>query len=498
MAKYRCDNNDDIPPCPNYGRELNLPAMEVPPTCELCHRDLFPVRSRWAVSPRFLLVVVLGLSAIAGSFGARTMWNRSKHTVVPPPVVENPNGPRPPDSSGTPSLGRGIVDTGFGDPGMVIGPVPAGQGQASTTEPTGPVPPHLSRPAPPAVYQLPVGRTVAIFVKNASGEPGLDKKSDALESLITARATEGKFSVISRADVLNKVAAYGGAGANAGSESLSSANLDKLLSNETSALRLAQNMGAEYVFVVTMSSYGHQDKTVKAYGVERTTTEYKLRLAYTVLDCFIGGSLAGDTVESTKSLTADANRIETADVLNDLIDDAATKLVASLKSKTIPEVTGELEKARVPIVCGAADLIVPGIFVDDKGQYQVSDSKYRVEAMNVMVTFDGMNVGSAPGVFEVAKGVHKLRLHRDGFKDYEGTISITDRQNLKVDMQMTDEGLARWRSQAAFLEGLKAQTKMSDAEVEKTKGFAQMLRQSGFKVDIKSDLKGLVQTSIFK
>jgi hypothetical protein len=62
---------------------------------------------------------------------------------------------------------------------------------------------------------------------------------------------------------------------------------------------------------------------------------------------------------------------------------------------------------------------------------------------------------------------------------------------------MTDEGLARWKGQAAFIEGLKANAKLTDADVEKTKGFAQMLRQSGFKVDIKSDLKGLIQTSVW-
>ena len=379
---------------------------------------------------------------------------------------------------------------------------PAGETKTQKVDDgSAPVPTNAT-PAVPTrtvgVSQEPVGRTVAIFVKNVTGNKELDGKVDTLESLITARATDGKFSVISRADTINKLATNAGTGANAGSEALSGANLDKLLSNETSALRLAQNMGAEYVFMVTMSTYGHKDNVVKAYGVERTTTQYKLRLSYTVLDRFIGASLAGGTVESTQSLVADANRTESSDTLNDLLNDAAGKLVDSLKSKTIGEATGNLEKAQLAIVCGAANLVIPGIFIDDKGQYQVSDSKYRVEAMNVIVTLDGVAVGSAPGIFEVAKGMHKLRLHRDGFKDYEGTISVTDRQNLKVDMQMTDDGLARWQAQAAFLEGMKTQAKMSDAEAEKTKGFAQMLRQSGFKVDIKSDLKGLVQTSIVK
>lgn len=347
------------------------------------------------------------------------------------------------------------------------------------------------------VSDQPDTRTVAIFVKNVSGQKELDGKVDALESLVTAGASDGQLRIISRADAINTLASYASEGANAGDIALPGAMLDKVLSNNTSAMRLAQNMGAEYVFVVTMSTYGQDERTVKAYGVERTSTEHKLCLTYTVLDCFIGASLVGDTIESSESVVADANRVERPDVLNKLLKDGAKKLVASLKRKTIPVVSGELPRAQVAIVCGAADLVVPGIFVDDKGQYQVSDSKYQLAAMNVTVTVDGVDVGSAPGNFEIAPGLHKLRLHREGFKDYEGTFSATKRQTLNVDMQMTDEGLARWKGQAAFIEGLKANAKLTDADVEKTKGFAQMLRQSGFKVDIKSDLKGLIQTSVW-
>jgi len=52
-------------------------------------------------------------------------------------------------------------------------------------------------------------------------------------------------------------------------------------------------------------------------------------------------------------------------------------------------------------------------------------------------------------------------------------------------MQMSPEGLKRWAELTAFINTLKNGAKLTDAQVKVLDGQAQMLQQSGFKVDTK-------------
>ena len=94
-------------------------------------------------------------------------------------------------------------------------------------------------------------------------------------------------------------------------------------------------------------------------------------------------------------------------------------------------------------------------------------------------------MGSAPGKLQVKPGLSKLRLTRDGYQTWERTINAVEGQTINVAMQMSPEGLARWQELTAFMNALKDQAKLTDAQIEVLKGQAQMLRQSGFKVDTK-------------
>ena len=81
-------------------------------------------------------------------------------------------------------------------------------------------------------------------------------------------------------------------------------------------------------------------------------------------------------------------------------------------------------------------------------------SPSRVQAMDVTVELDGVAVGSAPGAFQGRPGLHKIRLSREGFDPGSAPINIYDGQNLRVALQMSDAGYARWADTTAFLAGL--------------------------------------------
>ena len=77
-----------------------------------------------------------------------------------------------------------------------------------------------------------------------------------MQDFLIGHVTDDGFNVIAREDVINAVSSLAKEGPNKGDERLAGADLDKLLSNNTSALHLAQNINADYVLVVTITSFG--------------------------------------------------------------------------------------------------------------------------------------------------------------------------------------------------------------------------------------------------
>lgn len=334
--------------------------------------------------------------------------------------------------------------------------------------------------------------TAAVFIKNKADEV-LDDKVGVLEDLISAHLDDAGLRLISREDTLNAVASFADEGPNAGDEMLPGARLDAMLSNNTSATRLAQSMGADYLLIGSITTYSQSNRKVTAYGLNSHIVESRLRVTYKILDAISGGSETTGVALATKKTQAAEEQITLADVVDDLLDDAAQKIAGQLKKKiaagrvSAPEAAPD--RAGLTVTCDVADFVVPEVYVDEQGNYVVGESTYKVNAVDVTVEIDGLAIGSAPGTFKVAPGIHKIRLSREGFDDWERTINVYPGQTLRVTMRMSDEGYARWKEQAAFLERLKASSKLTDATAEKIRGYAQMLRQSGYKVDIKEDVK---------
>lgn len=333
------------------------------------------------------------------------------------------------------------------------------------------------------VAEKPAGVTVAIFTANRAGKTG-DDELGALEDYITGKVTELDVHVISGETALNAVAGMApGAKANA---------LDAQLADSTSAVRLAQTLGATHLLQVTISGFDSNKKTIDAYGVKTTNDERTARVTYKILDGNTGASLAADTVRVTKMVQqAEGLSDERSDVLNDLLAEASGKVAASLKRQLDRgRITNSAAQGLVSVTLTTelADVYIPDVRIGAENTVSISDSKFKVSALAATVEVDGIAVGTAPGKIEARAGLHKLRIVREGFKPWERTVNFSNGQSFNVPLEMSEAGYARWKEATAFINDLKNGAKLTDGQVKVLEGEAKMLENSGFKVNTKEGI----------
>lgn len=330
-------------------------------------------------------------------------------------------------------------------------------------------------------------RVVAIFIKNRSGNAFKDKLA-AFEDLVIGEITDLGFQVVSSEDTINAVAQFSGEK----NRPVSGSELDELLENNTSALRLAQNMAVDYLFVASITTFGKDTQHIKRpdMGIDRKKTTAKLRGTYKILDIAMGKSLTAGNVMAAKTTQASNTMSESTDAINDLLADAAKQFASKLLQKRTTQTlaksnAGELGLVTFTIDCAVQDMSVPEVTKDEKGEYILTGNRYKLEPMAVAVEVDGITIGTTQSPLQAYPGLHKIKLTRKGFEDWSKTINIRDKQHYSIPMQLSAEGRKRWMEMAGFLAKLKQNERLSEANAEAIKSYGQMLRQSGLRVDTK-------------
>ena len=165
-------------------------------------------------------------------------------------------------------------------------------------------------------------------------------------------------------------------------------------------------------------------------------------------------------------------------------------MASSLKKKTtqIRDVTVAKDQVQFQVLASLNGVTFPEAEVDAAGNVKIVDRQAAVEPLAVTVEIDGFAIGSTgTGALMAAPGLHRIRLVRDDLVAFERMINIHDGMKLDVALELNAAGLSRWREKTAVYSQLLKQTKLNDAQVEVLRGQAQMLRQSGYKVDLKMD-----------
>jgi hypothetical protein len=316
-----------------------------------------------------------------------------------------------------------------------------------------------------------------------------------LEDLLSARLADLGFQLISRELVVSNLRSFVPAGAPAEAESAKASNAaEAAFLDQSSALRLAQNLGADYVLHASIVSCTKAKRTVNAYGQHLENTDYTLRVAYKVLDAQAGGALTGDVVKATRSEQANTHASSDAGGLQqDLLDEASQQITASLRARRdagrIATAKPAAKAVTITVNVEAADLYIPDVRINAENVVTVGESKFKVAPLAATVEVDGVAVGTAPGKISLKPGFSRLRLSREGFQTWERTISASEGQVLSIAMTMSEDGLKRFRESTAFINALKNGAKLTDAQVKVLEGQAKALENSFFRVDTKENFR---------
>jgi PEGA domain len=267
--------------------------------------------------------------------------------------------------------------------------------------------------------------------------------------------------------------------------------LDQALSDNTSALRLAQNLGADFILMPAITSYGTEKKTYTGDGIATINVIHNLRVSYKIAEAGTGGEIKGGTVIATKTIRQSGNlQVDNTDVINELLDDAADQLADTIaqNASSLPTTVAKDKMVNFRIACSMTDphqqpILVSALGIAADNTVIVTNPLVAVQPLDVTVELDGIALGSAPGSFQAYPGLHKLRLSREGFDAWERTVNVYDGQTLRVALQMSAAGYARWADTTAFLATLDNRRKLTDAEAEKIRGLAKFYSESHYRLD---------------
>jgi len=380
-------------------------------------------------------------------------------------------------------------------------------------------------------------RKVAIIVENRAGAQ-LNDKVLVLEDLLSSRIAGKGYSVISREVTVNALKSYPLTGINVSSQTAVSASsqnssgqngttkdeaklnsaqsdsvqvaatsdttpLDQALSDSTSALRLAQNLGADFILIPSITTYGTDKKTFSGDGISTINITHNLRVSYKIVEAGAGGAIKGDTITASKIIRQSGSlQVENNDVINELLDDAADQLAGSLAQNagSLPTAVAKDKMVGFRISCTMTDprqqpILISALGVTADNRVIVTNQPVALQPMEVTVELDGIAIGSAPGAFQGFPGLHKLRLSRAGFDSWERTVNLYDGQNLRVALQMSPEGYGRWKDTSDFLATLDSNRRLTDAEAKRLEGIAKFFSESHYRVDTKENVK--VYKSLF-
>lgn len=331
----------------------------------------------------------------------------------------------------------------------------------------------------------------ALHLKNNAG-PTVASHVDAFEDSISSSFNNAGLRIVSTRGALE---AFSGTNDAAAAGVMDGSSLQ----------RVAQSLGADFALSTTITSYNKNTKSFDSYGVKGTNEIHTLRVSYQLLDTADGASVLADTITSKATIRQTANLSDDgAETLSNLLDEAASKLAAAFAAKTkktdLQAIAAKKSEKEVSFTLAITSqtIAIPSVEAREDGTFDVKPSTYQVEPADFIVELDGLTIGSAgtKTEFTTLPGLHRLKVTREGYKDWSRMVNIREGMNLKIEAAQTAAELEKMKELIAYFQSLSNISTLTAAEAEVLKGKAQSLRQSGYRIDTQIKADSVEETNV--
>ena len=298
---------------------------------------------------------------------------------------------------------------------------------------------EAAKPVP--AEEIPV-KKVAVFVQNRTRERAMDDEIDGIRDRLAASlaAVDG-MEVLDSAQIADTFRKY------KVTTDEEKRGLVSGIFTGGSIPNVARMIGCDYI--VAASIVGASSMKRKMNG--QNNTVFTLRTTIKVMDA------TGRTVGSVPNwsstfpvLNEEGN--DPMNYYNILIDrwveDATDQLAANALKWRKPAAAATAFVAFK--VTTSIDKVVTELESQTKGTKGELLAELRKVVGGATVELDGAVIGSCPGEFRAAPGLHQIKITRQWMQDYTATVNIVDGMQLDIAMEMSEAGLAKWGSAEAI------------------------------------------------
>lgn len=281
-------------------------------------------------------------------------------------------------------------------------------------------------------------KKVAVFARNRTKEAALTEELPAIVDRMSAA-----FAEIEDFEVIETTLA------------------DEEFNKGGSAARLAQLCGADYVAEISVVGATKASRNISG----RLATVFTLKMAMKVSDA------AGKSVDGFPTWSRQYPVMDASGSVNTYYEMLLDQWGEELSSK-VAEKAAKWRKADVSASLATCHIstTIDSTIAELEEKLNGVPGEQKVELRRVVggasIAIDGAVIGSAPGDFQIAKGLHKIKVEREWMKPYEATVNITDGFTLEVALEFSDAGIAKWGS----VEALRADLTKRYAEAAMTRG----------------------------
>jgi hypothetical protein len=234
-------------------------------------------------------------------------------------------------------------------------------------------------------------------------------------------------------------------------------------------------LGADYVMTAAIISVDRASLTVSGQPM----VSYALRMTVKVCEAGQGSTVYGKPWSGKYPVTAaNATGTDAAFFYNELLDQwvSETGPLIAESSKTWRKASPVSAEMVSFSVSTTIDDLIKGLESGVRAPNELLDEMRHVVG-GATVEIDGATVGSSPGTFRIAPGLHQMRVSRQWMKDWQQTVNVQEGSTFKIGLELSDAGLQRFRT----LENLRAQIAQEYADALATKGIKVNLDTSAWR-----------------